>query len=143
MDVQLDGKTITVALNTASSSSIGMNAMRQMLGVDETSPLMTPTEPDELGRKTYRYAFKTLTADGLTVANPAIQVYEQKPEPGCNDKLHIQFPDPPPLHSTEGPRAVRCFGGGHATLGMSVLGKLRLYFSTKEKLVYITAAGAR
>jgi hypothetical protein len=142
-EVVLDGKPITVALNTAGPSRIGMNAMRGLFGVDETSSQMIAAEPDEFGRKTYRFPFKTLTADGLTIANPAIRVYEEKPEPGCNDKLHVKFPDPPPLHSTEGAMAVRCFGGGDAILGMSVLGKLHLYFSTKEKLVYITGAGAR
>jgi len=141
-DVMLDGHPLTAAFSTDGRSRIGMNAMRRIFGIDETSPELVPVGEDLLGHKTYRYAFRTLTADGLTISNPAILVYDEPPRPACNDKLHFKYPDPAPLHSTEQPVLAQCFGGDDAVLGLSVLRKLRIYVSTKEKLLYLTAAEA-
>lgn len=140
-EVMLDGHPLTVAFNTG-QSNIGMNAMRRIFGIDATSPELVPVGEDLVGHKTYRYAFKTLTADGLTISNPAILVYDEEPRPGCNDKLHLQYPENPPLRSTEQPVLMRCLGGNDAVLGLSVLRKLRIYVSTKEKLLYLTGADA-
>jgi hypothetical protein len=142
-EVMLDGKPITVALSTVGRSRIGMNAMRRLFNVDGTSPDLVPVDQDLLGNKFYRYAFKTLTADGLTINNPDILVYDEEPRPECKDRLHFEFPDPAPLHSTERERLVRCFGGDDAVLGLSVLSKLHLYVSSKEKIIYLTSAGAK
>jgi hypothetical protein len=142
-EVMLDGHPVTVALSTVGRSRIGMNAMRRIFNVDETSPDLVPVDQDLLGRKFYRYAFKTLTADGLTINNPAILVYDEEPRPECNDKLHFAFPDQTPLHSTDQVRLARCFGGDDAVLGLSVLSELHLYVSTKEKILYLTSAGAK
>jgi len=141
-DVMLDGHPLTVAFSTDGRSRMGMNAMRRIFGIDATSPELVPVGEDLLGHKTYRYTFKALTADGLTINNPAIMVYDEEPRPACNDKLHFKFPDQTPLHSTEQPVLAQCFGGTDAVLGLSVLRKLRIYVSTKEKLLYLTGADA-
>ena len=47
------------------------------------------------------------------------------------------------LHSANQPRLAQCFGGNDAVLGLSVLSKLHLYISGKEKLIYLTSAGAK
>jgi len=142
-ELMLDGHPLTVALSTVGRSRIGMNAMRRIFNVDESSPDLVPVDQDLLGHKIYRYAFKTLTANGLTITNPAIFVYDEEPRPECNDKLHFAFPDPAPLHSTDQVRLARCFGGDDAVLGLSVLSKLHLYVSSKEKILYLTSASAK
>jgi hypothetical protein len=139
----LDGQPLTMALSTGGSSRIGMNAMRRIFNIDETSPGLSPVGRDASGGKLYRYAFKTLTADGLTISNPDILVFDEAPRPGCNDKLHFAFPAHDPVHSTEQARLGRCFGDADAVLGLSVLRKLHLYVSGKEKLLYLTSAEAR
>src|SRR6266404_755701 len=128
-EVMLDDKPITVALSTVGRSRIGMNAMRRLFNVNETSPDLVVVDQDLLGHKLYRYAFKTLTANGLTITNPNILVYDEEPRPECKDRTHFEFPDPEPLHSTDQARLTRCFGGDDAVLGLSVLSKLHLYVS--------------
>ena len=118
-----------------------MNTMRRVFGIDETSPGLTLAETQPNGRKIYRYASKSLTADALTILNPAIYVYDEPPGPQC-DKGHIVYPEHTPMHSTYQGSYVRCFGGADIFLGMSVLSKLHLYFANKEKIMYLTGAGA-
>lgn len=142
-EVTLDGHPVTVGFSTMGQSRIGMNAMRRIFGVDETSPDLVPVGQDLLGHKTYRYAFKSLTADGLTVSNPAIIVYDEQPRPECNDKLHFAPPEDENGHVGAQPRLARCFGGDDAVLGLSVLKKLHIYVSGQEKLLYLTAAEAK
>lgn len=143
-DMVLDGHPVTVGISTTGQSRIGMNAMRRVFGVDETSPNLVLVEQDLMGRKTYRYAFKSLAADGLAVSNPAILVYDEEPRPECNDKLHFAPPpdDERAGHFDEKPRLARCFGADDVVLGLSVLRKLHIYVSGKEKLQYLTAAEA-
>lgn len=141
----LDDQPLTVALSTSGRSFIGMNAMRRIFNLDETSPQLSAVSGEYLGRKLYRYSFKALAADGLTVSNPDILVFDEKPRPECNDKLHFTSIGHAPVHSTAPAQDQigRCFGGHDIVLGLSVLKKLHLYVSGKEKLLYITDAQAR
>jgi len=141
----LDGQSLTVALSTSGRSFIGMNAMRRIFNFDETSPQLSPVDGEYLGHKLYRYSFKALAADGLTVSSPDILIFDEKPRPECNDKLHFTSFGQAPVHSTEPAQdqVGRCFGGHDVELGLSVLKKLHLYVSSKEKLLYITGAGAK
>jgi len=121
-----------------------MNAMRRIFNVDQTSPDLVAVNEDLLGHKLYRYPFKELTADGLTVSNPDIIVYDEEPRPECNDKLHFKMPDPEDtVHNTMQPRLARCFGGDDAVIGLSVLKKLHLFVSVKENMIYLTSADAK
>ncbi|HMH64165.1 MAG TPA: hypothetical protein VK515_01185, partial [Rhizomicrobium sp.] len=61
-ELVLDGQPLTVSFSTVGRSRIGMDAMRRLFHVDETSPQLTAVGQDLLGHKTYRFAFKTLTA---------------------------------------------------------------------------------
>ena len=142
-EMMLDDHPVTVALSTVGRSRIGMNAMRRLFNVDENSPELTVVGQDLLGHKTYRYAFKTLTAGGLTINNPAIMVYDEEPRPGCNDKLHFAMPEPSAFHTSDRPQLARCFGGDDAVLGLSVLSKLHIYVSGQEKKLYLTSAEAK
>lgn len=138
--VMLDGRPLMVAFSTQGGSRIGMNVMRRFFNIDETSPDLVPVAQDLLGRKLYKFPFKALTADALTISNPDILVYDEQPRPECNDKLH--FADEPGLQA-DNPKLVRCFGGLDAVLGLSVLKKLHIYVSGKENFLYLTEANAQ
>jgi len=143
-EVMLDGKPLTVAFSTQGRSRIGMNAMRRIFNVDQTSPDLVAVNEDLLGHKLYRYPFKELTADGLTVTHPDIVVFDEEPRPECNDRLHIKDPTPEEsVHSTVQPRLARCFGGDDAVIGLSVLKKLHIFVSAKEGMLYLTGADAK
>jgi len=141
-ELKLDGQPLTVSFSTAGRSRIGMDAMRRLFNIDETSPQLTAVGQDLLGHKTYRFAFKTLTADGLIVNNPDIVVFDEPPKPECKEAPHFTDPETT-VHSTEQPRLTRNFGCTDAVLGLSVLSKLRIYVSRKENLLYVSAAGAK
>jgi hypothetical protein len=141
-ELVLDGQPLTVSFSTVGRSRIGMDAMRRLFKVDETSPQLTAVGQDLLGHKTYRFPFKALTADGLTVNNPDILVFDEAPRPECKEATHFTEPENM-LHSTEQLRLTRNFGCTDAVLGLSVLSKLHLYLSRKENLLYISAAGAK
>ena len=141
-DVSLDGRPLTVSFSTDSRSRIGMDAMRRLFNIDETSPQLTAVGQDLLGRKTYRFAFKSLTAEGLTVNNPDILVYDEPPRAECKQVTHFTDPEDK-VHSTSQPRLTQNFGCNDAVLGLSVLSKLRIYVSRQENLLYISAAGAK
>jgi len=141
-EVMLDGHPITVAFATTGHSRIGMNTMRQFFNVDETSPDLVAVSQDLLGHKLYKYPFKVLTAEGLTISNPDILVYDEEPRPACNNNVHFTDPDPSILHTTAQPRLTRNFGCEDAILGLSVLSKLHMYISEKENMIYLTDAKA-
>jgi hypothetical protein len=137
--MQLDGRQVRVAFDPNGHSQIGMNAMKRLFGLDVSSTELTLVGKDERGRKLFRYPFKTLVADGLTILTPDIRVVDEPPGQDCSGHLTMNFPDPPPLHSTEQPQLATCTGGGDVELGYSVLSKLHMYFALKEKLLYLTA----
>lgn len=138
----LDGQPLTVSFSTVGRSRIGMDAMRRLFNIDETSPQLTAIGQDLLGHKTYRFPFKTLTAEGLTVTNPDIVVFDEAPRPECKEAAHFTEPEEK-LHSTEQLRLTRNFGCTDAVLGLSVLKKLRLFISHKENMLYVSAADAK
>ena len=142
--VTLDGHPLTVSFSTDGRSRIGMDAMRRLFNVDETSPQLVAVGQDLLGHKTYRFPFKSLMADGLTVSNPDIIVFDEAPKPECKQSVHFTDPEPAErVHSTMQPRLTTNYGCQDAVLGLSVLSKLRLYVSRKENLLYISAADAK
>jgi len=110
--------------------------------VDPSSPELVAVSQDLLGHKLYKYPFKALTAEGLTVSNPDILVYDEEPKPACNEHVHFADPDPSQMHSTEQTRLAKNFGCEDAVLGLSVLSKLHMYISEQEKMIYITDAKA-
>jgi hypothetical protein len=137
--MQLDGQPVRVAFEPNEQSSIGMNAMHRLFGLDANSPGMTPAGEDAKGRKLFRYPFKALAAEGLTISNPGIVVVDQPPsDKKCDDRLRVE-----PKGSALDPYLVTCSGGADIVLGFSVLSKLHMYFAIKEKVLYLTGADAR
>jgi hypothetical protein len=149
--MELDGKPVKVSIGTEKISVMGMNTVYNLFGVDEKSPSMVevpdpqsiiPSLPKD--RKIYAYTFKSLAAGGLSVANPKILVYGEPVSKGkCGSNAKIFDVQPYDMHPTIHTTAlIACYGVVDVRLGLSVLSKLHLYFSTKEKLIYATAAGA-
>jgi hypothetical protein len=139
----LDGLPVSVSLQTNGRSEIGMNAMRRLFKLDETAPGMSLVGTASDGQKMYRYPFKTLTADGLTVANPNILVRGEPVQEECDGKVHLENAGAAGHVNSTGDDLVICYGGPDLQLGLSVLSKLRLYISSQEKLIYATGAGAQ
>ena len=104
---------------------------------------MTLTETNEKGIGIYRYPFKTLGTEELKVGNPAIRVVGVGYTDQCRGNMTRNIADPGKLHSLQPFSTLyTCVGGQDLTLGYSVLSKLHMYFSMKEKVMYISAADA-
>jgi hypothetical protein len=139
----LDGKPVIVRLDLNSISTISMGTMKQLFGVDEKSPDLTPAGTTDKGASMYRYPFKTLGIADLQVGNPAIRVLGNDYINQCRSIRTRDLPDPKRLHDVVPSELYTCSGGADITLGYSVLSKLHLYFSMKEKVMYSSAADAR
>ena len=138
----LDTKPVHVTLNTTPGAMIGMNTVRRLFGLDESSPGMTLVKTFPDGEKLYRYPFKGLTVDALTINNPDILIRGEAPGTVCNNRERIQDMDAPQGHVVDKPMAyVTCFTSD-MEIGLSVLSKLHLYYSSREKIIYATGAGA-
>ena len=139
----LDDKPLRVTLSTRAGSVIGMNTVRELFKLDETSPGMTLSTTSSDGQKYYRYPFKTLTVDALTIGNPNILIRDEAPAQGCNNRPRIQDVDAPTGHVVGKPmNYITCFKPD-LMIGLSVLSKLHIYFSSKEQMIYATGANAR
>jgi len=114
LPVTLDGQQITAEIDTGSSRSLfTLEEAERLFGFDANSPLLTSLG----GGRSYKYAFKTLSFGGVTVANPDILLV-----PDAKARLH-RYND-------------------RIILGMGVLRQLHLYIAYHEKKLYITAASA-
>lgn len=150
-DMQLDGKDVRVALVTSGLSRMGMNAARDIFGLDVDSPGMTSVEaPPSLAatfkpdQKFYSYHFKSLSAGGIAISNLNLFVYDQPKSTERCDGHYVKRVALEPEHpSLTFPVSYSCYGGQDVIIGPAILAKLRLYFSTKEKLIYATAADAQ
>lgn len=135
----LDGKPVVLALSTEGRSSLSMAAMQRLFGLDASSPGMTLVNTGEDGSKYYRYAFQKLEAGGLTISHPAITVRDNPRAHECKSGEKLK----PGLVRTGSPvLRIECYGGADGNLGLPILAKLHLYLSRKEKLLYLTSAGA-
>lgn len=140
--MMLDGKPITVALNLNEPSQMAMSDANKLFGLGETSPGMTPagTKPD--GMNMYHYPFKSLGTEELKISNPPIAVLDAR-DKNCSGYQMVDFSDPSHQHTIEAQQLASCYGGAELSLGYSVLNKLHMYFSIKEKLMYISGATAK
>jgi hypothetical protein len=82
----------------------------------------------------YRYAFKTLTFEGVTVGNPNIEILPNVMNRNA-DQSHKM--------NTNIERNSDDVALPVVIVGMDVLAKLHLYFAFKERKLYITEAAAQ
>jgi hypothetical protein len=91
-----------------------------LFDLKEDSPGMKRLGAEGSQNPSYRYPFKMLALDGVTISNPDIVLVPDK----VSGRHHCRF----------------C--GPDLILGMGVLRQLHLYIAYKEKRLYVTAATA-
>jgi hypothetical protein len=149
--LDLDGKPVRARLATGGIAYIGMNAMRHIFGIDENSPGVTPVDAgtaaslginEAKGEKLYAYAFKSLAAGGLTVGNPKIFLRGEPVRRDCRSDTPDRAPLTPGFRDNSYLIKEECWGGFDLHLSPALLGQLHFYFSSKDKIAYVTPADA-
>jgi hypothetical protein len=129
-EMQLDGKKVSVALTMdPQAARMSMAAAHRLFGIDEKAPGLTAL-PNQ--QKRYRYPFKTLAMEGISISNPAVVLYGSSVDAECR----------PNLTFAPGDKVTKCFGESDLRLGQQELRALHIFMATKEKVVYVTAAQA-
>jgi hypothetical protein len=108
-------------------------ALLLSLGVNAAQAADPASSPD-CGLKMYGTIELTVAKDVLGVNNPNITFL---PPPPFNAYCSLE------MRSGKGAECKNCLGYFPLQLGRNVLEELRMYFATKEKGLYYTAADAR
>jgi tetratricopeptide (TPR) repeat protein len=112
--VILDGHAIQGLIDTgATTTFLPIAVEKQMFGLDLGSP-DAPERDLQGGTKAYQHVFKSLSFNGVTVANPHILVYAQ----ALSDEVPTMI------------------------IGMDVLRKLHIFMAFSERKMYISGASA-
>jgi len=131
-DVELDGKVLRAALETASPETELSEATAQSrFGLTERSPGADLTEVS--GTTKYRFRFQNLTVGGLTVKRPLISIYGD----AINKAVQNDYSD---IMAGLAASHVAVLEKPDLWLGMNVLSKLHLYIAYKEKMLYFSGA---
>jgi predicted aspartyl protease len=112
--MQLDGRPVPIEIDTGSVNSVySLGAARRLFGWSDPSKMPEMTTTEDGG---FRYAFKTLSIEGIEVRNPDIVLYRDSD--------------------------IRMGAMKNLILGMSVLRQAHLYIAYKDQMLYITPASA-
>lgn len=130
----LDGAPVDVELSLLRERSFITSARAKRLLNLKIDPATMKRLPDEDGLPVYQYPFKSLAADGITVQNPAIDIFQTPDVEDCGGKPRF---DRIPVY------APQCYGGFDIAIGQSILQRLHLFFAFREHVLYFTAADAR
>ena len=115
--VNVDGRDIEAALDTGSNRTVmDLETYMPAFGLTESSPGLVPIHDSRDPNDRYRYTFKTLTFEGVTVNNPHVVLISQSYSKAPNYRMLI---------------------------GMDILRDLHLFIAYKEKMLFITSAGAK
>jgi predicted aspartyl protease len=116
--VVLDGKEVRASIDTGAADTVAsFDRVTSKFDLDEKSPGMTLLRGANAERPRYRYPFKTLTFDDVTVSNPDITlVPDRQSKMGTADMTII--------------------------LGMNVIRRLHVYIAYGEQYIYVTPATA-
>ncbi|MDR3528710.1 MAG: retroviral-like aspartic protease family protein [Rhizomicrobium sp.] len=130
VSLELDGKPVRAILDTgASGSTLRITAAHAFLGI-EAGSADTPAVGELNGTKgltTYRHVFKTLSFEGVAVANPTLTLIPEMTEE--------------PLSSTPLGTLIRVKNPAikpELLLGMDILRHMHFYIAYKEHVVYFT-----
>ncbi len=130
LPMTLDGVKIEASIDTLSEVSwMSTSAAHILMGLNEEAANQIASPNSDTPGGLPAYPFKTLTADGVTISNPAIHFYRS---PALCGGLSGR--------SMEEIRNQRCFGVADVALGFRALRHLHMFFSFGEKMVYFTAA---
>lgn len=116
--VMLDGKEMYAAIDTGAADTVAsLDRVEDKFDFSEKSPgtALIPGRPAD--RPRYRYPFKTLTFDDVTVNNPGIMLV-----PDSQSKMSRSNAD--------------------IIVGMNVIRRLHLYIAYGEQTIYVTPATA-
>jgi hypothetical protein len=121
IQMKLDGKTVSVAFELAATGAfMSMKTAKRIFDIDENSEGVTPITEGSSDGPRYRFPFKALSINGISISNPKVDL----------DPSRIEC------------RLPHCFGGSDLYLGVEELKYLHLYFAFKEKMLYVTPADA-
>lgn len=121
IQMKLDGKAVSVALTLdAADARMGTKVAKRIFDLDENSQGVTRVLDETANALRYRYPFKTLDVNGISISNPNIEL-----DPTLKDC-----------------RQPHCFGGSDLYLGTEELKQLHLFFAYSEKMLYVTPADA-
>ena len=131
--IELDGRRIEASISVGNkTTTLTTDAARRLFGIDERSSAVE-IQSDGDGHSNAYFRATKLTSGDLAITDLKITLV---PAPGGDCKLSIaNRPD----------HAVGfngCFGRYPLKLGRDTIEKLRLYFATKEKVIYFAASDA-
>jgi hypothetical protein len=135
--VELEHKKLNASFAPSQPLTVlSTDVTRQLYGFDETSPGVT-TQPPQAGEASAsHYRAMSLTASDMQVRNTRIRLVPPPPlgrAKTCSLRMSA---------STGAVGYADCEGIFPMQLGRNVLESLRLYFATRENVVYFTVAGA-
>jgi hypothetical protein len=128
--MELDGKKIETGLGTSTAiTRLHADAAKRLFDIDVGAP-----DPLVPGIRPEKQRFMDLTANGIAVMNAQVDIEPFSPG-GCR------------LREQRGAdRAAgygQCYNVFPLQLGMNVLKRMRIYFASKENMLYFTAADAQ
>ncbi len=128
VSLELDGKPFRAVLDTGAwQSTIRIEADRALLGVVPGGPdaPVSGVLNGQKGLTTYRHVFKTLSFEGVAVANPALELI-----PDTLDE---------PLSAAPGGTLINVKNAKpDMLLGMDILRHMHIYIAYKDHFVYLT-----
>jgi len=131
--MEIEGKKVEAILATGqSATTLSTDVTRRLYHFDASSPEVR-TETDTNGEVRTHYRAMKMTSPGLSVRDPYITLVEPPPaEANC---VLDSWPG-----RSNGAGYKECFGYFPMELGRDVLGSLRLYFATRQQMLYVAAA---
>jgi Aspartyl protease len=132
LPIALEGKQLEAQFSTLSAdTTLHVDVTRRLYGFDESSP-GNEIKQDPSGKSTTHFRAMRLTGEGLDAKNVDIELLPPLMPEHCSVRY-------------SGGASVAGYSGciGHPlAIGTRVLRQLRLYFATKEKVLYFSAADA-
>lgn len=137
MTLTVENRPVSAILDTgATDTFMDMDFAKRAYGLTADSPGMTPNgyANNDPALPIYRHVFSTLSFDGVTVANAAVQIIPDRTTSKDRDNTartgsHVNRID----DDIDRP---------NLTLGMNILRKLHVYVATAERKIYISPASA-
>jgi len=119
--VVLDGHKLTAVVDTgAQGSAMGLSLVKSLYGIDERNPALRSLGDSSVNglakTRIYHYPFKSLTFEGVNIANPDIAIL-------ADTGLGRESPD--------------------LLVGIQTLRQMHMYIAYKEGALYLTPAEAR
>ncbi len=132
--IELEGKKVEATLSPSDAfTTLSTDVTQLLYGFDENSPGVEVERGDTPDEVSHHFRAMQLTASGLTVKNSRITLTAR--DKNCRLATRGRKGGGTGYNDS-------CIGVYPMKLGRNVLEQLRLYFATKEKMLYFTAADA-